>query len=116
MNNKPQYENLSRSFALKNFYQNQSVNVIETIEQLKFLSKYTNQKGLYIVDNRYKEFSEIGLHYYNFKTIIKLLRDFLPLNNENLEPYLTNKDKKYYSSLSVKICYSKDYKLFLEKA
>ena len=112
MENKLQFKSLERNFTLNDFYQGQILNVVETIEQLNFLNKHTKQQGLYIIDNRYKKFSEIGLHYYKFETMIKLLRDFLPLNNE----YLTNKDKKYYEALSVKICYSKDYKLFLEKA
>lgn len=48
----------------------------EYIEKLRFFKKYTDSQGTYITDRRYIEYSEIGLHYYKFDTLIKFFENF----------------------------------------
>ena len=70
------YKYLNRSVALEHLQEGQAINIDEYIEKLRFFKKYTDSQGTYITDHRYIEYSEIGLHYYKFDTLIKLFENF----------------------------------------
>lgn len=70
------YKYLNRSAVLEHLQEGQTVNIDEYIEKLRFFKKYTDSQGTYITDRRYIEYSEIGLHYYKFDTLIKLFENF----------------------------------------
>lgn len=70
------YKYLNRSAVLEHLQEGQTVNIDEYIEKLRFFKKYTGNQGTYITDRRYIEYSEIGLHYYKFDTLIKFFENF----------------------------------------
>lgn len=76
------YNYLSKEIKLHNLEEGEKINRLELLEKLYFFKKYSNQKGFYITDKRYKEYGQIGLHYYKFDTIIKYLKKF---NDEFIE-------------------------------
>ena len=64
------YKALTKAVKLENLTEGQTINRLEYIEKLKFFNKYDIGRGTYIVDRRYKEYGEIGLHYYEYTTLI----------------------------------------------
>ena len=68
------YKYLNRSAALEHLQEGQAINIDEYIEKLRFFKKYTDSQGTYITDHRYIEYSEIGLHYFKYDTLIKFLK------------------------------------------
>ena len=64
------YKALTKAVKLENLTEGQTINRLEYIEKLKFFNKYDVGRGTYIVDRRYKEYGEIGLHYYKYTTLI----------------------------------------------
>lgn len=70
------YKYLNRFAVLEHLQEGQTVNIDEYIEKLRFFKKYTDSQGTYITDRRYIEYSEIGLHYYKFDTLIKFFENF----------------------------------------
>ena len=64
------YKALTKSVKLENLTEGQIVNRLEYIEKLKFFNKYDAGGGTYIVDRNYREYGEIGLHYYKYTTLI----------------------------------------------
>lgn len=70
------YKYLNRSAVLEHLQEGQTVNIDEYIEKLRFFKKYTDNQGTYITDRRYIEYSEIGLHYCKFDTLIKFFENF----------------------------------------
>jgi hypothetical protein len=75
------YKYLNRSAVLEHLQEGQTVNIDEYIEKLRFFKKYTDSQGTYITDRRYIEYSEIGLHYFKYDTLIKFFEDFKHRNN-----------------------------------
>lgn len=96
------YKALSQFVTLENLTEGDIIEAPAYIEKLRFFEKYAlfganNQykhKGTYVVDRRYREPSEIGLHYYKYSTLIKYL-------------------SKYRSS-KLKVCFDENYKLYFE--
>lgn len=74
------YKYLNHSAALEHLQEGQAINIDEYIEKLRFFKKYTDSQGTYITDRRYIEYSEIGLHYYKFDTLIKFFENFKQRN------------------------------------
>ena len=78
------YKYLNRSAVLEHLQEGQTINIDEYIEKLHFFKKYSRfgvgdrfkTEGTYITDRRYIEYSEIGLHYYKFDTLIKFFENF----------------------------------------
>jgi hypothetical protein len=70
------YKYLNRSAVLEHLQEGQTVNIDEYIEKMQFFKKYVNCHGIYITDSRYIEYSEIGLHYYKYDTLIKFFENF----------------------------------------
>lgn len=70
------YKALRAVVTLDNLEEGQVVNIDEYIEKLQFFKKYIGDQGTYITDHRYIEYSEIGLHYYKFDTLIKFFENF----------------------------------------
>lgn len=70
------YKALNRTATLEHLAERQIINIDEYIEKLRFFKKYTDSQGTYITDHRYIEYSEIGLHYYKFDTLIKFFENF----------------------------------------
>lgn len=70
------YKALNRTATLEHLAERQIINIDEYIEKLRFFKKYTDNQGTYITDRRYIEYSEIGLHYYKFDTLIKFFENF----------------------------------------
>ena len=89
------YKALTRSVSLPNLSENDIVDISEYLEKLRFFNKYSNQ-GTYITDDRYREYSDTGLHYYAYTTLIQYFSD--------LQTY-------YKNAVYAKILFSKDYKL-----
>ena len=89
------YKALTRSIVLPNLSENDIINIDEYLEKLRFFNKYGNQ-GTYITDNRYREYSDIGLHYYAYTTLIQYFSD--------LQAY-------YKNAVYARILFSRDYKL-----
>jgi len=73
---KMSYKALNRTATLEHLAERQTINIDEYIENLRFFKKYTDSQGTYITDRRYIEYSEIGLHYYKFDTLIKFFENF----------------------------------------
>lgn len=96
------YEALSRSVTLENLTEGDIINRQEYIEKLRFFKKFSRfgvddvfkSEGTYIVDRRYREFSEIGLHYYKYSTLIERI--------------------SMYSARRLKVCFDKNFNLFFE--
>lgn len=89
------YKALTRNVALPNLSENDIVHISEYLEKLRFFNKYSNQ-GTYITDNRYREYSDVGLHYYAYSTLIQYFSDL----------------RMYYKNAAyAKIVFSRDYKL-----
>lgn len=65
------YKALTRAVKLENLTEGQTINRLEYIEKLKFFNKYDTGRGTYIVDKNYREYGEIGLHYYKYTTLIE---------------------------------------------
>lgn len=70
------YKVLTKAVKLENLTEGQTINRLEYIEKLKFFNKYDINGGTYIVDKNYKEYGEIGLHYYKYTTLIKYFSKF----------------------------------------
>lgn len=78
------YKALRAVVALDNLEEGQTINIDEYIDKLHFFKKYSRfgmgdrfkTEGTYITDRRYIEYSEIGLHYYKFDTLIKFFENF----------------------------------------
>lgn len=70
------YKALTRAVKLENLTEGQTINLLEYIEKLKFFNKYDEGGGTYIVDRRYREYGEIGLHYYKYTTLIEYFSRF----------------------------------------
>lgn len=70
------YKALNRTATLEHLAERQIINIDEYIEKLCFFKKYTDNQGTYITDRHYIEYSEIGLHYYKFDTLIKFFENF----------------------------------------
>lgn len=68
-----EYKALRRTVELNNLSEGQVIDTKEYIEKLRFFSKYSTAKGTYITDKTYVEYSERGLHYFYYETLIKLL-------------------------------------------
>ena len=75
------YKYLNRSAVLEHLQEGQTVNIDEYIEKMQFFKKYVNCHGIYITDSRYIEYSEIGLHYYKYDTLIKFFENFKQRNH-----------------------------------
>lgn len=70
------YKYLNRSAVLEHLQEGQTVNIDEYIEKMQFFKKYGNNQGIYITDSRYIEYTEIGLHYFKYDTLIKFFKNF----------------------------------------
>lgn len=70
------YNELTNAVKLENLTEGQTINRLEYIEKLKFFNKYDIDRGTYIVDKNYREYGEIGLHYYKYITLIKYFSKF----------------------------------------
>ena len=68
------YKYLNRSAVLEHLQEGQTVNIDEYIEKMQFFKKYGNNQGIYITDSRYIEYTEIGLHYFKYDTLIKFFK------------------------------------------
>lgn len=81
------YKALTKAVKLENLTEGQTINRLEYIEKLKFFNKYNKDGGTYIVDRRYREYGEIGLHYYKYTTLInyfsKLSTEEITIKFEN---------------------------------
>lgn len=75
------YKALNRTATLEHLAERQTINIDEYIEKLRFFKKYTDSQGTYITDRRYIEYSEIGLHYFKYDTLIKFFEDFKQRNH-----------------------------------
>ena len=75
------YKYLNRSAVLEHLQEGQTVNIDEYIEKLRFFKKYTDSQGTYITDRCYIEYAEIGLHYFEYDTLIKFFDDFKHRNH-----------------------------------
>ena len=75
------YKYLNRSAVLEHLQEGQTVNIDEYIEKLRFFKQYTDSQGTYITDRRYIEYTEIGLHYFKYDTLIKSFEDFKQRNH-----------------------------------
>lgn len=64
------YDYLTHKIELPNLAEKDIINIQEYLEKLQFFQKYSQYSGTYIVDQRYVKYSEIGLHYYNWQTLI----------------------------------------------
>lgn len=71
-----EYKALRSTVELNNLSEGQVIDVEEYIEKLRFFSKHSSMQGTYITDKTYVEYSEIGLHYYKYETLIKYLSQF----------------------------------------
>lgn len=97
------YKALNQVVTLESLSEGDVIEVKSYIEKLLFFKKYSafgteNQfrhEGTYITDRRYREYSEIGLHYYKYSTLI-----------EKIPMYGCNK---------LKVCFDKDYNLYFKK-
>lgn len=89
------YKALNRSIELEHLSEGQIINIPEYIEKLEFFKKYHKYQGTYIVDRRYVEYSETGLHYYKYGTLIRFFTDL----------------KNRYGLNYAKITFGKTYKL-----
>lgn len=86
---------LTRSVHLPNLSENDIINIAEYLEKLRFFQKYGNQ-GTYMTDSRYRKYSDVGLHYYAYSTLIQYFSDL----------------RMYYKNAAyAKIVFSRDYKL-----
>lgn len=93
------YKALRAVVPLDNLEEGQVINIDEYIEKLHFFKKYSRfgvndrfkTAGTYITDCRYIECLEIGLHYYNFDTLITYFENFKKI-------YSTNKALIVYNS------------------
>ena len=70
------YKALSRKIRLDNLSEGDTINRTEYLEKLNFFLKYSDTKGTYITDRRYREYGEVGLHYYKYETLIKYFSNF----------------------------------------
>lgn len=75
------YKALNKTATLEHLAERQTINIDEYIEKLRFFKKYTDSQGTYITDRRYIEYSEIGLHYFKYDTLIKFFEDFKQRNH-----------------------------------
>lgn len=75
------YKALNKTATLEHLAERQAINIDEYIEKLRFFKKYTDSQGTYITDRRYIEYSEIGLHYFKYDTLIKFFEDFKQRNH-----------------------------------
>lgn len=97
---------LSRTVTLKSLSEGDVINIEEYIEKLRFFKKYSRfgvddrfkAEGAYIVDRRYKEHSNIGLHYFKFDILIAMLEQYRDHNKER----------------KVKIVFDKAYRMHFE--
>lgn len=96
------YKALSSSVTLGNLTEGDIINRREYIEKLQFFEKFSRfgvnevfkHEGTYIVDRRYREYGEIGLHYYKYYTLIEYI--------------------SMYSAQKLKVCFDKNFNLFFE--
>lgn len=66
---------LSAIVGIDNLYDGQVIEDIPAfIEQLEFFSKYSDDKGIYVVEKTYREHGETGLHFYYWETILERIR------------------------------------------
>lgn len=66
---------LSAVVGMDNLYYGQIIEDIPAfVEKLEFFQKYSDNQGLYVVDNTYQEYGEKGLHFYYWETILKQIK------------------------------------------
>lgn len=89
------YKALNRFIELEHLSEGQIIYIPEYIEKLEFFKKYHKYQGTYIIDRRYAEYSDTGLHYYKYDTLIRFFTDL----------------QKRYGLNYAKITFSGTYKL-----
>lgn len=65
-----EYKSLTVKAEFPNLYEGQIIDRQAVIEKLKFFEKYSTASGMYITDKTYREFSQAGIHFYKWKTLI----------------------------------------------
>lgn len=65
-----EYKSLTVKVEFPNLYEGQIIDRQAVIEKLKFFENYSTASGMYITDKTYREFSQAGIHFYKWKTII----------------------------------------------
>lgn len=106
------YKFLNCSVTLEHLEEGQVIDIEEYIEKLKFFAKYSRfgidkifkTEGTYITEKCYIEYTETGLHYYKFGTLIKFFEKFRTVNR-------FGRNKKQL----VKITFDKNHILECEK-
>lgn len=88
------YNFLNRSAVLEHLQEGQVVNIDDQIEKMKFFKKYGSCQGVYITERRYIEYREIGLHYYEYDTLIKFFEDFKQKHRTKCILITFNKDHR----------------------
>lgn len=66
---------LSAVVGLDNLYSGQIIEDISAfVEKLEFFQKYSEDQGLYIVDDTCQEYGDKGLHFYYWSTILHQIK------------------------------------------
>ena len=69
------YPALSAVVGLDNLYSGQVIEDVPAfVEKLEFFQKYSDDQGIYVVDDSYQEYGDKGLHFYYWKTILHLIK------------------------------------------
>lgn len=79
-----EYKPLCRSVTLRPLCEGDIIDIDEYLEKLLFFKKYSKfgiheswkSDGTYITERSYQQYSDRGLHYYKFDTLIRHLNDY----------------------------------------
>lgn len=76
------YPALCNILGFDNLYEGEELDILDLEEYVMFFKKHSNSLGLYITEKDYKEYSDSGLHFYYWDTILNILNNYW--QNKNL--------------------------------